>query len=220
MNRAYLAEIERAFLECAGRGLMLSAADVELVRQWDRAGIPLEAVQAALSTCFARPGLDRARVRGLAFIRREVEAEASLRRSLGIGARAVSEPAPPGARPLLERLSARLVEVGAASPEPAPGLIRQAVEHLNALGPAVSDDEVWERWSKVRPSLLTGLWRALSESERDALSAAVSTALESERRRADPVHFAATWAAHRDRALAARFGLPDDIDLYALGAGT
>lgn len=220
MNRAYLAEIERAFLEYAGRGLMLSAADVELVRQWDRAGIPLEAVEAALSTCFARPGLDRARVRGLAFIRREVEAEASLRRSLGIGAQPVSQPAPTGARPLLDRLSARLHEVAAASPEPASGLVRRAVEQVNANGPAVTDDEVWERWSKIRPVLLTGLWSALSEAEREALTAGVTSALEGERRRADPVHFAQTWAAHRDRALAARFGLPDDIDLYALGSGT
>lgn len=219
MNQGYLVEIERAFLQHAGRGLMLSAADVELVRQWDRAGIPLEAVQAALSTCFSRPGLDRSRVRGLAFIRREVEAEASLRRRLGIGARPVAEPEPPGTRPLLVRLSERLSSVADLSRAPAPDLIREAIVQLNAYGPA-TNAEIWERWSQVRPALLARLWSALSETDRATLAAGVSVELEAERRRADPAHFEQTWAAHRDRALAARFGLPDDIDLYTLDPGT
>jgi hypothetical protein len=219
LNPGYLADIERAFLQHAGRGLMLSAADVELVRQWDRAGIPLEAVHAALVTCFGRPGLDRTRVRGLAFIRREVEAEAALRRSLGIGARPVEEPSAPGTPPLIDRLSERLRGVADASLPPAPDLIREAVVELNAGGPATNDD-VWERWSRIRPVLLARLWSALSEAERATLSARVSTGLEGERRRVDPAHFEQTWAAHRDRALAARFGLPDDIDLYTLDPGT
>ena len=213
MNRAYLAAIEHAFLAHAGRGLMLSAADVELVRQWARAGIPVEAVLTALETCFSRPGLDRTRVRGLAFVRREVEAEAALRRSLNTGA--VVAVATPEPGQLLERLVLRLQPVLGKSPSG-----RTAIETLRALGPGATEDEIWARWAVLRVELVEAAWNGLDAPERDRMGAEVTAGLVAEQRRTDPAHFAETWRAHRDLAIARRLGLPDDLELYALGAGT
>ncbi len=218
MNRAYLAAIERAFLARAGRGLMLSAADVELVRQWARADVPVDAVLSALESCFARPGLDPARVRGLAFIRREVEAEAALRRSLAVGG--VSS----GSTLVEGELRGRLVEHLRSLIAPLPAglavLVRRAADRVEAVGADETDDAIWARWAEARAELVEGVWQSLSEVERERLAAEVTAGLGIEQRRADPVHFAETWRAHRDRALSRLIGLPDDLELYALATGT
>lgn len=54
MTGSYLAEIERRFLARAARGLMISSKDVELVRRWERAGVPLEVVVQAIDHVFDR----------------------------------------------------------------------------------------------------------------------------------------------------------------------
>ncbi len=83
MDAEYLATVEAAFLQVSGRGLMLSARDVELVGRWCRAGVPVKVVCAGVAAAFDRP--PRRPVRSLAYTSRAVEEAIRAWRARGVG---------------------------------------------------------------------------------------------------------------------------------------
>lgn len=83
MTPAYLAEIERAFTEHAGRGLLLSPIDRERVAAWARAGVPASVVVEGIGRAFETP--PKRRVRGLGYAARAVETAIKLWRESRVG---------------------------------------------------------------------------------------------------------------------------------------
>lgn len=71
LTAEYLQAVERALLAGMGRGLMLSALDLDHVHRWARAGIPVEVVVAGIEKAFAtKPRTTR----GLAYAAPAVDA--------------------------------------------------------------------------------------------------------------------------------------------------
>jgi hypothetical protein len=72
----YFQAVSRAFLALRGAPLILSAAEVDLLAAWKKAGLPLDVVLEGIERTFERPAA-RARPRGrgptLAYCRAEVE---------------------------------------------------------------------------------------------------------------------------------------------------
>lgn len=105
MTPAYLAEIERAFTEHTGRGLMLSPLDRDRVAAWARAGVPAEVVVEGITRAFEKP--PRRRVRSLGYAVKAIERAIKLWRETRVGrARGISiDPTE-----LIERAFASLLE--------------------------------------------------------------------------------------------------------------
>ena len=116
-EKAYVRVVEEAFLRSAGRGLMLSARDLDLVLRWQRAGYPLHVVTDAIETCMQSAS---ARVYGLSYTQPAVE-EAFTHWSR----RREGEPSDAQPPPLFveaavwDGLLERLVRAGRAADEPA-----------------------------------------------------------------------------------------------------
>lgn len=214
MNPGYLAEIERAFLALAGRGLMLSSADMALVDQWHRAGIPAEVVLAGLGAAFDRPQPRPTRVRGLAFARRFVEDAMEAHRSRQVGASAVlPEVVPAGQRPA-EILRSRLAELAPATASLGElvELLRRRVAHWSA---EATYDAVSMDWVDLLAWAEEEGWARLTAESRAAIDATLDTLLANERRRAAPEHYAQTREVHRRRLVREHLGLPSPTDLDA-----
>ncbi len=216
MNAAYLAEIERVFLAHAGRGLMLSPADLVLVEQWDRAGLPLDVVTDAIAGAFeqraARPNPNRRAVRGLAFVRHAVEDAERAWRSRGVGA-SVTGAAATTASTAVPRLRAC---VAAARPAAA-GALAETLDGIAAalsrFGDATPNQDIYGPWAQLCSMAEDALWAALGADQRADIESELESRLGAERRRADPSHFRETWDAVRRRMLRQRLGFPDAGDL-------
>ena len=214
MNPGYLAEIERAFLALAGRGLMLSAADVALVDQWHRAGIPAEVVLSGLAAAFERPQSRPTRVRGLAFARRSVEDAMEAYRSRQVGsAPVVAVAAVAGERPA-ELLRARLAALSPASPALVElvDLLRRRVAAWSA---EAGYDEIAMDWVDLLAWAEEEGWARLGPDAKGQIDAALDSLLAQERRRAAPEHYAQTREVHRRRLVREHLGLPSPTDLDA-----
>lgn len=214
MNPGYLAEIERAFLALAGRGLMLSAADVALVDQWHRAGIPAEVVLSGLAAAFERPQSRPTRVRGLAFARRSVEDAMEAYRSRQVGsAPVVPEAAAAGERPA-ELLRARLAALAPTSPAllELVDLLRRRVAAWSA---EASYDDIAMDWVDLLSWAEEEGWARLGPEVKGQIDASLDALLAQERRRAAPEHYAQTREVHRRRLVREHLGLPSPTDLDA-----
>ncbi|MCA9539831.1 MAG: hypothetical protein KC620_13130, partial [Myxococcales bacterium] len=88
---AYLAEVERVFVAQAGRGLLLSPADRELVARFARAGVPVGVVVEGIERAFAHD--PPRRVRSLRYAEPAIEAAVAAWRWRQAGAGPVG-PAP------------------------------------------------------------------------------------------------------------------------------
>lgn len=214
MNPGYLAEIERAFLALAGRGLMLSAADVALVDQWQRAGIPAEVVLSGLAAAFDRPQSRPTRVRGLAFARRSVEDAMEAYRSRQVGATPVlAQSAPAGARPA-ELLRARLDALSPTTPALAE-LVDLLRRRVGGWSVEAAYDEIAMDWVDLLAWAEEEAWDRLGSHAQAEIDAALDTLLAHERRRAAPEHYAQTREVHRRRLVREHLGLPSPTDLDA-----
>ena len=196
---SYLAEVEQAFLGRLGRGLMLSAADVELVARWERSGAPVEVVLDGLAAAFERPGLAVGRVRALGFARRSVESAIEAWRQRGVGAFVGSRE---GVTPD-EELGKLLADRESAAPAEFRFVFQQLRVRLGAREDFVA---LWA-WAA------DAAWRVMAPGDRQAIESELERSLGRERRLADPLHFAETWEAQRRRAVRARVGLPEPGDL-------
>lgn len=94
LSPAYVQAIERAFLEMSGKGLMLSARDLELIQRWARAGLPAKIVIQGIERAFDHRKQARRTIRGLESVVKSVETVAQEWRARQVGAR--SEVSSPG----------------------------------------------------------------------------------------------------------------------------
>ena len=214
MNPGYLAEIERAFLALAGRGLMLSAADTALVDQWHRAGIPAEVVLTGLQAAFERPQSRPTRVRGLAFARRSVEDAMEAYRSRQAGAAPVTVTSIP-----VELRPAEILRSRLAALAPASSALAELVELLRRrVAPWSVDadyDEIAMDWIDLLSWAEEEGWARLGPEAKGQIDAALDALLAGERRRAAPEHYAQTREVHRRRLVREHLGLPSPTDLDA-----
>jgi len=83
MSPDYIQKVGNAFLQCSGRGLMLSPRDQELVASWEKAGIPSDVVIQGIEAAFEdRP---TRRVNSIAFASSSIERAAKTWRSRRVG---------------------------------------------------------------------------------------------------------------------------------------
>ncbi len=210
MNEAYLAEITDAFLAASGRGLMLSARDIELVRGWARAGVPADIVVQGIRDAFD-PAPAR-RVRGLAYVAPAVDRAVKAWRARGVGRRADASTAGPPVLTALERLAAAVQRAhrGAESPAMAAALATtgRALEALAARALDEVDLDVQEALDGVVDQLTAAAHAALPDAVRDRVDAQIALQVrrEAELRGAaelEPLGRAARW-----RWMRRHLGLP------------
>lgn len=134
---AYYQAIEEFFVGKRGDPLFLSNADWVLVHGWRREGIPLRVVLRGIADAFEGRALSWSRDRkvgSLSYCRREVEAARDRwQHAVGGGFSAEST----GER--LLRLASQLEAAAARLPEPAQGLVVQAVRELRDLAGQAAD---------------------------------------------------------------------------------
>ena len=178
MSPDYFQRVERAFLEGAGRGLMLSARDIRIVDAWARAGIPVEVVEAGVHECFT--GNVPPRVRGLAYVVPAVDDAIRAWRQRSLGSAPAVAPAAPDEDALVRGLADRLRSVGRPECDAAADAV------LSLLGRDAS------------PEALAAIEAAMCASALASLPAAVRSRFEDR----------AESGAMLRRALREHFGLP------------
>ncbi|MCX6559681.1 MAG: hypothetical protein NTZ26_04135 [Candidatus Aminicenantes bacterium] len=140
----YFKRISRAFLARRGAPLILSAAEIDLIVAWERAGIPADAVLEGIERTFERSAA-RLRPRGrgptLAYCRAEVErAFARWRdRRVGEAGRSAPKPDPCG------RAAAETVRFLTDFGEAPVSLLRAADRAYNILTHPPVDEDALER---------------------------------------------------------------------------
>jgi len=163
----YMMQVEEFFVSAIRRGLVLRPTDIEVVRDWERRGVPLAVVQAGLLSGIRR-FLESAEVHeplpsSLRFFRRYVEdAFVAHRRAMarGLVVRSSSpvEVAPPTALLLTEALAILdkwlLESTLPAAAGPVLQQARQALQEAAASDSAQSaleriDNELAQRWLEV-----------------------------------------------------------------------
>lgn len=113
MSADYFLEIESHFISRRGTPFVLNAKDVNLIREWFEAGIPLPVVIEAIDTVFDKQETKERKVNGLSFCRYAVKELWAERRALQVGAEGVTPEEDPTAR--LEALAAALESTPAAA---------------------------------------------------------------------------------------------------------
>lgn len=181
MTPAYLAEIERAFTEHTGRGLLLSPIDRERVAAWARAGIPAAVVVEGITRAFEKP--PRGRVRGLGYAAKAVELSIKLWRESQLGR-------DPGPRvepsELFERAFAALLDrieaAGRAERDPERHALKQRawreVEAVRHRWRAGDEPQPIGAVIDAERRLLHDALALLAPAERDAIDDAVLMALD------------------------------------------
>lgn len=211
MTPAYLAEVERAFVQHAGRGLILSPLDRDRVAGWARAGVPAAVIVEGIERAFDRPaGAPRPRARGLGFAAAAIEASIKAWQHAQIGRR---QPEPdPGAAieaafvGLLERVAA----AGRGAEEPGLSILRgmwQALSALHGRWRAGSEADPIKAVIDLERRLLDRALSGLDPGGRAGIEDEVAMALDGY-----SIHDEATRRITRQAllhdALRRRFGLP------------
>ena len=133
MNRAYLGQIERAFLQHAGRGLMLSPRDNEYVVRWERAGVPTWVVIGGIRVGFANSNRGRAPSR-LAHVVPAVERAIKAWREGSVGTTPIGADADALNPSCLDSLVDSIADAGRrAQDDAARDLLREAWRVVDAL---------------------------------------------------------------------------------------
>lgn len=191
MNAAYFARVEAAFLEGAGRGLMLSARDVALVERWARAGVPVDVVEAGVHQAFR--GQNPQRVRSLSYTAPAVEEAIRAWRARNVGAAPSHAPTPVDDDTALTALADRYasLDVGAAF---RPACDRAAADVRDL---AAAHDHSPDALRALEARLCEALLEAMPLADRRAIEAAVDVRLADQR--ADPaIRRAQLWRATRE----------------------
>lgn len=193
-DAAYLEAIETALLARTGRGLMLSAIDVQYVHRWARAGVPAEVVIEGIDAAFER---NPRTTRGLSYASKAVDEAIAAWNTRRVGGRdAVVEAAAASTevQPALERLLKRVADAGLRHSPAIRIVLRDAYRSIRAIGP--NDDPVGAL-EAIAESAHDALWAVLEPAERAELLAQLADA-----------GIAAT-RPRRWRALRTRLALPD-----------
>ncbi len=206
LTAEYLQAVEHALLTSMGRGLMLSALDLDHVHRWARAGIPAEVVVAGIEKAFAtKPRTTR----GLAYAAPAVDAAIKvwLERRVGGGEQAAAAQADSEVVLALDDLMNRLTDAGLRHQPPVRFVLRDTWKSLNLLK---------ERCKAGLESDPVGALDALDMTTFEALwvvtpvevQQAINESVEASLRREASVASEPLCTLRRWKALRTRLGLP------------
>lgn len=179
MTPAYLAEVERAFVQHAGRGLILSPMDRERVAGWARAGVPAAVIVAGIEQAFDRP--DPPRVRGLGFAAPAIEQRIKAWRHAQVGRRTTAPDPTDAIEGALARLLGQIEEAGRQARGPALTILRQmwrALSDLQTRWAAGGESDPIQAVFDIEQTLLDGALAELDPAARDGIEGEVSMALD------------------------------------------
>jgi hypothetical protein len=210
VNAAYVATITDAFLAASGRGLMLSARDLELVRGWARAGVPADIVVQGIRDAFERAPARR--VRGLAYVVPAVDRAIEAWRARGVGAHVGAADAGPPVLPALERLATAVARAHREAASPAMAVaLENAGRALEALAVQVADDaalDVQDHLDALVERLTEAAHAALPDAVRDRVDAQIAIQVRREADLQDAPELEALRSAARWRWMRRHLGLP------------
>jgi len=109
----YFLEIESHFISRRGTPFVLNAKDVNLIREWHEAGIPLPIVIEAIDAVFDKQEAKDRKVNGLSFCKHAVKELWADRRELQVGSESSTPEEDPSSR--IELLAVALESTPAAS---------------------------------------------------------------------------------------------------------
>ena len=209
MSPDYIEKVGHAFLQFAGRGLMLSPRDQELVSRWEKAGIPSDVVIQGIQEAFERKPARR--VHSISFASPAVEKAAKHWRARRVGS---GDEGIDHAREwdsALDVLIDRLENaVGRQQSEAVAKVVNgalQAVIQLKARWKTRSDCALQERLEEIESTCHQHVLEILEPLERTELENAVDRALDAEGPVAPSVR-ATTRNAFLRRRLRRLTGLP------------
>lgn len=220
MTPEYFAAVEQAFLTALGRGVLLSARDVETVLRWEKAGHPVHIVVEAIEQALVDAPR---RVRGLAYVTPAVEEAVATWRRRRLGENAFDDhglgdddghvpTAGAAVTAAFDALLGRIEVAGQAQTDPVlRGVLRDAW-----VGVRDARDRCARTPGLDPVATLRAVEREVEEAAtvvlplpvRLEVEAQVDVTLAAERRRAEPAAFAEVRAAQLWRAVRARVGLP------------
>lgn len=134
-DAAYLEAIEAALLTHTGRGLMLSALDMQYVHRWARAGVPIEVVLGGLEAAFEN---NPRTTRGLAYAAKAVDkaiAAWNQRRVGGRDAHREAAAAQAEVQPAIDRLLKRIADAGLRHQPAVRLVLRDVYRQIRAINP-------------------------------------------------------------------------------------
>lgn len=204
IENEYLERVTAYFVEKRGRGTFVSPADLALLLEWERAGVPVSAV--------AR-GIDRAveafgEVRSVRGCRRFIVAEVER-----LGTRVIPRPTSSGEelRPALEAALFTLDDLRGKHLNADEAFLR-ASKRLNGVLEAVTEGgfdspaAVVEELAIIEDGLADDLIAAIPSGELDAFDEQVRDNLDEYEKRMKPAEFEATVDATVRAAVLRRFG--------------
>lgn len=210
MNEGYLAAVEQAWLACAGRGLMLSARDLERVRAWARAGVPAEVVVQGIHAAFENAP---ARVFGIDYAVPAVERCVRAWRERKVGEHARDEASNPDLHQAFDALLERIAQAGRAVESPALREVLRdtwrSVRDLSREAAADAEADPVAALEALAGEMFDAALAALPPDTREDIEAEVDAALVEERRFTPRDAFEATRRAHLHRRVREETGLPE-----------
>jgi hypothetical protein len=204
VESGYLERVTAYFIEKRGRGAFVSPADLALLVEWERAGVPVSAVA---------QGIDRAvdafgEVRSVRGCRRFIVAEVER-----LGPRVIPRPTSSGEelRPALEAALFSLDDLRRKHPRANEAFLR-ASKRLNGVLETVTEGgfdssaAVVEELAIIEDGLADDLTDSLPPDELTALDERVRKDLDDYKKRMEPAEFEATVKATVRAAVLRRFG--------------
>lgn len=192
---SYFQAIEEIFVELRGAPLLLSPADWQVARRWQREGIPLDLVRSTLEEVFARRKERGARgkISSLRYCAPAVEAAWADLRELTAPARRAEAPA--------FEVAPRLASLAASLP---------GREALSGRVAQLSGDpqEVEERLAALDREMLDQAWDGLDGETRSEVEAAVDKTLASLAGRLPALELASSRERLVRQTLRRKLGLP------------
>jgi hypothetical protein len=192
---SYFQAIEEIFVELRGAPLLLSPADWQVARRWQREGIPLDLVRSTLEEVFAKRKERGAKgkISSLRYCASAVEAAWADLRELTAPARRAEAPA--------FEVAPRLASLAASLP---------AREALSARVAGLSGDpqEVEEHLAALDRQMLDQAWDGLDGETRSEVEAAVEKTLASLAGRLPALELASSRERLVRQTLRRKLGLP------------
>lgn len=208
MTGSYLAAIENALLQGTGRGLMLSALDLQYVRQWARAKVPVEVVVAGIENAFSET---RKRTgRGLAYAAPAVQDAIKAWTERKVGAPSSATGNEEDVLSALNSLMNRWVDAGLRNEPPVRFVLRDSWRALRDLRRRCTRGEapdVVDALKHLIAETCNGLWTVVTEEQRAQIHRSVEESLLGEFASASELENLRT--VRRWQALRTQLGLPN-----------
>lgn len=202
MKAEYFQAVEQTFLQCTGRGLVISESDRTQIEQWFETGIPLQVVQQAVILSCAD---QEQKVRTIGIARNAVEKEFSVWQQRRLGKASEETLIPELSR---NKLVQHLESNRAASENPdISKLLSSALDQLHQLEKSTCQNETWrEGISRVEAELHESLWAILDVALQNDLDRSLDEMVD--RERFFDTALADTFRhTHRRKQLREHFGL-------------